>query len=135
MKKLIIALAIIVVVLILAVLRPWVPKAVADGRALRHPPAGDVVGFADKHDTFAWLGVPFASPPVGDLRWRAPRPLPRWRNQRPALTLSPPCTQLKTLAIFDKHALTGSEDCLYLNIWAPRMRLRRRTNLRVSAGR
>jgi para-nitrobenzyl esterase len=121
MKKLIIAIAIIAVVLILVIVRPWVPKAVADDRAVRHPPAGDVVGFADKHNTFAWLGVPFASPPVGDLRWRAPQPLPRWRNQRPALTLSPPCTQLKTLAILDKHALTGSEDCLYLNIWTPQL--------------
>jgi para-nitrobenzyl esterase len=119
MKKLIIAIAAIAGVLILAVFRPWVPKAVADVRALRHPPAGDVIGFADKHDTFAWLGVPFASPPVGDLRWRAPQPLPRGGNQRPALALSPPCVQLKTLAMFDKHALTGSEDCLYLNIWTP----------------
>lgn len=103
----------------LAVFRPWAPKNVADVRALRHPPAGYVVGFADKHNTFAWLGVPFARAPVGDLRWRAPQPLPHWRGERAALALSPPCAQLKTLAIFDKHGLTGSEDCLYLNIWAP----------------
>jgi len=119
MKKLVVAVAIIAVAVLLAIYRPWVPKNVADSRALRHPPAGDMVGFADQHATFAWLGVPFARPPVGDLRWRAPRPLPPWRDKRQTLALSPPCTQLKTLAIFDKHALTGSEDCLYLNIWAP----------------
>jgi para-nitrobenzyl esterase len=121
MKKLALAIAIIAVVVVLAVFRPWIRKPVADRRALRHPPAGDIVGFADQHGTFAWLGVPFARPPIDDLRWRAPRPLPPWRSERPALALSPPCVQLKTLAMFDKHALTGSEDCLYLNIWTPQI--------------
>jgi hypothetical protein len=73
MKNLVVAIAIITVAALLAVFRPWVPKPAADSRALRHPPAGDVVGFADQHNTFAWLGVPFAKPPVGDLRWRAPQ--------------------------------------------------------------
>jgi len=121
MKKVVVAIAIIVIVILLAVFRPWVSKPIADSRALRHPPAGDVVGFADQHNTFAWLGVPFAKPPVGDLRWRTPQPLPPWPDQRPALALSPPCAQLKTLTTFDKHATTGSEDCLYLNIWTPVM--------------
>jgi len=121
MRKLVIAIAILAVVALLAVFRPWVPKAEADNRALRHAPAGDVVGFADQHNTFAWLGVPFAKPPVGDLRWRAPQPLPPWRDKRPALAMSPPCAQLKTLTALDKHATTGSEDCLYLNIWTPLM--------------
>lgn len=121
MKKLAWAIAILAIVILLAVFRPWVPKARADNRALRHPPAGDVIGFSDQHATFAWLGVPFAQPPVGDLRWRAPRPMPRWRNVRPALAMSPPCAQLKIFALFDKHATTGSEDCLYLNLWTPRM--------------
>jgi para-nitrobenzyl esterase len=119
MKKLVVAIAITAIAVLLAVFRPWVPKAAADRRALRHPPADDVVGFGDQHATFAWLGVPFARPPVGDLRWLAPQPLPRWQYERQTLALSPPCTQLTTLAISDKHALTGSEDCLYLNIWTP----------------
>jgi para-nitrobenzyl esterase len=125
MKKLVVAIAIITVAALLAVFRPWVPKPAADSRALRHSPAGDVVGFADRHNTFAWLGVPFAKPPVGDLRWRAPQPLPQWREERPALAFSPPCAQLKTLTAFDKHAPAGSEDCLYLNIWAPIMASKR----------
>jgi para-nitrobenzyl esterase len=120
MKKLVVAIAIIAIAVLLAVFRPWIPKVAADRRALRHLPAGDLVGFGDQHATFAWLGVPFARPPVGGLSWRAPQPLPRWRDERQTLALSPPCTQLKTLAIFNKHALTGSEDCLYLNIWTPR---------------
>jgi para-nitrobenzyl esterase len=121
MKKFVVAIAILSMVILLAVFRPWVPKARADNRALRHAPAGDVIGFADQHATFAWLGVPFAQAPVGDLRWRAPRPLSRWRNVRPVLAMSPPCAQFKILALLDKHATTGSEDCLYLNIWTPHM--------------
>ena len=105
----------------MAVYRPWVPKVTADNDALRHPASGDIVGFTDKHDTFAWLGVPFALPPVGQLRWRAPQPLPPSSKARQALALSPVCMQLDSFAIIDKHATSGSEDCLYLNIWTPRM--------------
>jgi para-nitrobenzyl esterase len=121
MKKRVFIVAVVVVVGLLAVFRPWISKVAADSQALRHPPAGDVVGFADKHGTFAWLGVPFAKPPVGDLRWRAPQLLPPWQSARPALALSPPCAQLNVLAIVNKHAMSGAEDCLYLNIWTPRM--------------
>jgi para-nitrobenzyl esterase len=120
-KKLAIAVAIVAVVALLAIFRPWVPKAAADNGALRHPLAGDLVGFADKHDTYAWLGVPFAQPPVGPLRWRAPQPPASWQGTRQALALSPACMQLDSFAIFDKHAASGSEDCLYLNIWTPRV--------------
>jgi para-nitrobenzyl esterase len=105
---------------LLLVYRPWAPKTVADTGALRHTAAGDVVGFADKHDTFAWLGVPFAKPPVGPLRWRAPQPVAPWQGQRQVLAFSPVCMQLDTFAILNKHATSGSEDCLYLNVWAPR---------------
>ncbi len=114
-------MVVIGLIALLVVYRPWVPKAVADTGALRHPAAGDIVGFADRHGTYAWLGVPFAQAPAGDLRWRAPRPLAPWQGTRTALAYSPGCMQLNGFAILDKHATTGSEDCLYLNIWAPRM--------------
>ena len=120
MKKLIVGVVIALIIL-LAVFRPWVAKLTADPLSLRHPAAGDVVGFADGHGTFAWLGVPFAKPPVGELRWRAPRALEPWTGVRQALALSPLCAQLDIFAVLDKHAISGSEDCLYLNIWAPRM--------------
>jgi para-nitrobenzyl esterase len=121
MKKLIGGVIIVALVALLAVWRPWAGKPTADAASLRHPAAGDVVGFADKHGTYAWLGVPFAQAPVGDLRWRAPRTLTPWQGIRQALALSPPCLQLDTFAVLDKHAISGSEDCLYLNIWTPRM--------------
>ena len=110
----------IAIVVLLVLYRPWVHRPVADNGALRHTSAGDVVGFADKHDSFAWLGVPFAQPPVGPLRWRAPQPVSPWQTARPALAFSPLCAQLDTFAMLNKHAMSGSEDCLYLNIWSPR---------------
>ncbi|HBF90102.1 MAG TPA: carboxylesterase, partial [Hyphomonas atlantica] len=39
---------------------------------------GEVVGTRGRDDAFAWYGIPFAAPPVGDLRWRAPRPVEAW---------------------------------------------------------
>ena len=120
-KRIVLAGAAVAVLALLAIFHPWTSRTVADKGALRHPAAGDIVGFADKHDTDAWLGIPFAQPPVGALRWRAPQPLPRWQGAREALAISPVCKQLATVAILDKHATSGSEDCLYLNIWAPRM--------------
>ena len=61
-------------------------------------------------------GVPFAQPPVGDLRWRAPEPATAWSGVRDASRFGPACLQPKT-AFTDYEAI--SEDCLYLNIWAP----------------
>jgi len=57
-------------------------------------------------------GIPFAAPPVGDLRWRAPQPAARWEGMRPADKFAPQCLQ----AI---PGITTSEDCLYLNVWTP----------------
>jgi hypothetical protein len=50
--------------------RPAPAAPVADPDALRHTPLGPVIGFADRHDTHAWLGIPYAQPPVGALRWK-----------------------------------------------------------------
>src|SRR5210317_1451964 len=56
--------------------------------------SGTVVGFADRFDTWSWLGIPFAQPPVGDLRWRAPRPALPWEDSLQALSFAPMCPQL-----------------------------------------
>src|SRR5688500_7442496 len=73
-------------------------------------------------------GIPYARPPIGDLRWREPQPVTPWVDVRPANRLAPPCMQpLNTTAparvspaAFDENLrLAGpvSEDCLYLNVW------------------
>ena len=48
------------------------PLPVVAAETQRSVQRGDIVGYVDRADTYAWLGIPFAAPPVGDLRWRAP---------------------------------------------------------------
>ncbi len=70
----------------------------------------------------AFLGVPFAAPPVGGLRWRAPRPAPPWEGVRDATRIGPDCTQAigrRAILGGGGGVVFGSEDCLYLNIYAP----------------
>jgi para-nitrobenzyl esterase len=80
-----------------------------------------------------FLGIPFAKPPVGDLRWRDPQPVEAWQGARDATKLSPACMQAAPSATppppYTAEFLPGpeiSEDCLYLNVWAPRMSRRPR---------
>ncbi len=83
--------------------------------------AGLVAGKTLKSGVRAWLGVPFAAPPVRDLRWRDPQPHARWDGVWNADRFAPECIQpLRARNInhyFGEEAT--SEDCLYLNIWAP----------------
>lgn len=68
----------------------------------------------------AFKGVPFAAPPVGDLRWRAPQPVTPWTGVRPATDYSPDCLQLPFPSDAAPVGAGGlSEDCLYANVWAP----------------
>jgi para-nitrobenzyl esterase len=61
-------------------------------------------------------GIPFAAPPVGDLRWRAPEPVKPWSGVRQAADYSAACMQVVT--DWNKsYATTSSEDCLYLNVF------------------
>ena len=71
----------------------------------------------------AWLGVPFAAPPVGELRWRAPAPVAEWDGVRRADRFAAQCVQPARAADSVYAEFAGvqamSEDCLYLNVWAP----------------
>lgn len=79
-----------------------------------------------------WLGIPYAKPPIGDLRWKAPEPHQPWTDIRSADAFGSPCAQLGSIygpppagkawgasnvEAFDKPV--GSEDCLTLNVWKP----------------
>ena len=69
-----------------------------------------------------YRGIPFASPPVGDLRWKAPQPAAKWQGVRQAAEFSNACWQTQypaAAAIYQAKLPPLSEDCLYLNIWTP----------------
>jgi para-nitrobenzyl esterase len=85
-----------------------------------------VVGFADAYDTYAWLGIPYAQAPVGELRWRAPQPAKPWSKSMSALEYGQPCTQFWGIIAGVEGTngqVVGNEDCLSLNVWAPRSAL------------
>jgi para-nitrobenzyl esterase len=65
-------------------------------------------------------GIPFAAPPVGDLRWRAPQPAAKWQGVRRADKFAPACMQTSMgNATLAPQGPAPSEDCLYLNVWSP----------------
>ena len=100
---------------------------------LRDTSFGPVVGThaSASKATYSWKGVPFAHPPVGDLRWKATVDPDHWTKARTAAAFAPACVQTGRLyspgasngydeTIGSRLGKTvGSEDCLYLNIWAP----------------
>lgn len=66
-----------------------------------------------------FFGIPFAQPPVGDLRWKAPQEVRPWSGVRPALAFGPRCKQEPVTTDVVSRAPSLSEDCLYLNVWTP----------------
>lgn len=84
---------------------------------------GLVAGVAVSDKVRAFKGLPFAAPPVGELRWRAPQPVEPWDGVRDASEYRDVCIQppgqgrLNIAVLPDGPAM--SEDCLYLNVWTP----------------
>lgn len=74
-----------------------------------------------EQDVDAYLGIPYAEPPVDELRFYKPIPKTRWTEVYNASILPPPCPQMDTGPYYFMPDVTKiSEDCLYLNIWAPK---------------
>ncbi|MFT6989175.1 MAG: para-nitrobenzyl esterase [Paraglaciecola sp.] len=82
--------------------------------------SGSLIGAnADSNNVTSFKGIPFALPPVDALRWKAPQPAASWQGIKQATEFGPQCMQN---LIYDdmKFRSSGmSEDCLYLNVWAP----------------
>ena len=72
--------------------------------------AGQITGTSMESGVQAFLGIPFASPPVGDLRWREPQPVIPWSGVKVMDRKGPDCMQSRNTNLM-------SEDCLYLNVW------------------
>lgn len=87
------------------------PSAMADGKPRAKVTGGMIVGSVDEGiNTFK--GVPFAAPPVGDLRWKAPQPVAAWSGERATTEFGKRCMQ-------GRASTDTSEDCLTLNVYAP----------------
>ena len=112
---------------LLACLLAALAAASVDGVARAQAPAvvkvdtGELQGVVDD-GVASYKGVPFAAPPVGDLRWRPPQPAARWAGVRQAAEFGPNCMQGR----FGPPPPAGapappppSEDCLFLNVWRP----------------
>ena len=67
----------------------------------------------------AFKGIPYAAPPVGELRWRAPQPAKAWSGVRAASAFGGDCMQLPFPGDAAPLGVTPAEDCLYANVWAP----------------
>jgi para-nitrobenzyl esterase len=67
----------------------------------------------------AFLGIPYAAPPIGDLRWKPPVPAAKWTGVRKATEFGSHCLQGDVYGDMVFRDPGGSEDCLSLNVWAP----------------
>jgi para-nitrobenzyl esterase len=89
--------------------------------------SGDVAGVKSQQSAVvAFKGIPFAAPPVGDLRWAPPAPVAPWKGLRKADTFGASCMQHQRdeFLPWTREFLTHnqvSEDCLFLNVWTPRV--------------
>lgn len=100
---------------IVAVAQPPAPVVKIDSGALQGSVAEGVVSFK---------GIPFAAPPLGELRWRPPQPVTKWTGVRPATEFGADCMQGRfgpppTATPGGPAPRIPSEDCLYLNVWRP----------------
>ncbi len=82
-------------------------------------PLGQVQGYIE-NGSRTYLGIPYAQPPVGDLRWKPPQPAVPWPGPLDATGLADSCPQFAP----PFNIMMGEEDCLYLNIWTPEQKPR-----------
>lgn len=73
----------------------------------------------DDSGIFIFKGIPFAAPPIGDLRWKEPQPVTNWEGVRKANKFGPRAMQLPVFGDMGFRSDGMSEDCLYLNVWTP----------------
>ena len=86
--------------------------------------SGQISGAPSSRGEEVWVyrGIPFAAPPVGDLRWRPPQPVDPWDGVSDATLAAPACIQniapVGADSFYDPGVDRTSEDCLYLNVWS-----------------
>jgi len=95
----------------------WMAALPAGAATIAVTDTGALRGVADDRVT-AFLGVPYAAPPLGALRWRPPQAPATWTGVRSARAFAPACMQ-KGVSMPGESPPRISEDCLYLNVWTP----------------
>ena len=80
---------------------------------------GTVEGTLSGSGIRIFRGIPYAAPPVGDLRWKAPQPAASWTGVRSGKEFGPACMQRPIYGNMGFRGPANSEDCLYLNVWSP----------------
>jgi para-nitrobenzyl esterase len=80
---------------------------------------GLVEGIREKSGIRSFKGIPFAAPPVGDLRWKEPQPVKNWEGVLKVNEFAAKPMQTNVFGDMNSRSKTISEDCLYLNVWAP----------------
>ena len=101
---------------LVSVLRAAVPEPIRTDAGLLSGSPGAAPGVR------VFRGIPFAAPPIGELRWRAPQPVAKWTGTRKADTFGDVCVQPKGIGRLNvsvdlPDSPAASEDCLYLNVW------------------
>jgi para-nitrobenzyl esterase len=79
--------------------------------------SGTLTGTTDETGIRAYRGIPYAEPPIGDLRWKPPQPVKPWEGVREAKKFAPRAMQLPIFPDMNFRSAGMSEDCLYLNVW------------------
>jgi para-nitrobenzyl esterase len=110
-------------VLLCAMLATGVAPVLAHDNDHDHGNDGPVVNTAEgpvrgfkKDGVYTFLGIPYAAPPVGNLRWRPPAPVKKWRDALDATKMGSSCPQVTTLGPF-AGPTSVTEDCLFLNVY------------------
>ncbi|WP_339655397.1 carboxylesterase family protein [uncultured Maribacter sp.] len=81
---------------------------------------GIIEGNYDTHNGIQrYFGIPFAKPPIGELRWKAPQPLDNWEGIKETKSFGPRPMQTMVFGDMNSRSNGVSEDCLYLNVWTP----------------
>jgi len=93
-------------------------RSIAGAAVVVDAPAGALEGRASQ-GVEAFVGIPYAAPPIGPLRWRAPRPAARWTGVRPAAAFGDDCPQQRLAGDATPSDQPMSENCLVLNVWRP----------------
>jgi para-nitrobenzyl esterase len=113
-------ISVVIAALLIVALSALVPAAIPDPVRLE---SGSIAGITSSSGVRVYKGIPFAAPPVGPLRWRAPRPAAKWDGIRKADQFGHVCVQPSggrarmNVSVDLPDSPKTSEDCLYLNVW------------------